>query len=157
MTRTRLDHVHCSLARTADIIGDKWCLLILRDVFIGIDSFSSFQRNSGIAKNILADRLQRLIDHEVLQKTPTRPGVERYKYSFTEQGKALVPILVAMMQWGDRWIFDDDSKPLEILARHNQQPIQPIQMTSSDGNVLHADDIEPAPGPGATTAINAAF
>lgn len=157
MTRTPLNHFNCSLARTADIIGDKWCLLILRDVMNGVRSFSKFQKNSGIARNILSDRLEHLVTHDILEKRRTRPGVERFHYYFTEQGKELAPILIAMLQWGDRWVFGEDQKPLELLDRDNQQPIQPIQILSSEGKSLLTDDIVPKPGPGADPTISQAF
>ena len=157
MTRTPLDHMHCSLARTANIIGDKWCLLILRDVFVGIRSFSNLQRNSGIARNILADRLEHLVKNNVLEKRRTRPGVERFHYYFTEQGKELVPILLAMVQWGDRWIFGENQEPLQLLDKKNLQPIRPIQVFSEEGEALHTDYILPSPGPGADPTVSRAF
>lgn len=141
MTRTSLKHFHCSMARTADIIGDKWTLLILRDAFFGGTSFSQFQKSLGVARNILSDRLEKLVDHGVLAKTPVRPGVERYTYELTERGRDLVPVLIAITQWGDRWIFGEGNEPFAFFDKASGEPIQQVEVQSSSGAALTADDI----------------
>lgn len=153
MTRTSLKEFNCSLARTADIIGDKWTLLILRDAFFGASTFSQFQKNLGVARNILADRLEKLVGHEVLEKVPTRPGVERYTYHLSERGQALVPILIAMTQWGDQWVFGEGAEPLLFVDRAQGRPIRPIQVRSQDDRQLTATDITANPGPAADRKI----
>jgi DNA-binding HxlR family transcriptional regulator len=157
MTRTSLKEFNCSLARTADIIGDKWTLLILRDAFFGASTFSQFQKSLGVARNILADRLEKLVQHEVLEKVQTRPGVERYGYHLTERGRALVPVLVSITQWGDTWIFGEGAEPLRFMDRQQGRPIQPIEVRSGDGRCLGAADIIPTPGPAADEQILRAF
>jgi DNA-binding HxlR family transcriptional regulator len=149
MTRTSLKSFNCSLARTVDIIGDKWTLLILRDAFFGASTFSQFQKSLGVARNILADRLEKLVAHEVLEKVQTRPGVERYTYHLTERGQALVPVLIAITQWGDKWVFGEGAEPLKFMDREQGEPIQTIAVRSRDGRSLRATDIIPAPGPAA--------
>jgi DNA-binding HxlR family transcriptional regulator len=153
MTRTSLRAFNCSLARTADIIGDKWTLLILRDAFFGASTFSQFQKSLGVARNILTDRLEKLVQHEVLEKVPTRPGVARYTYHLTERGLALVPVLISITQWGDKWVFGEGAEPLLFLDREQGKPICPIQVESRDGRNLTAADITPAHGPGADQRI----
>ena len=153
MTRTSLKEFNCSLARTADIIGDKWTLLILRDAFFGASTFSRFQQSLGVARNILADRLDKLVAYEVLEKVPTRPGVERYTYHLTERGQALMPILIAMTQWGDRWVFGEGAEPLVFVDREQGQPIRSIQVQSQDDRKLTARDIAANPGPAADKPI----
>jgi len=153
MTRTSLKEFNCSLARTADIIGDKWTLLILRDAFFGASTFSQFQKSLGVARNILADRLEKLVQYEVLKKVQTRPGVERYSYHLTERGRGLVPVLVAITQWGDKWVFGEGSEPLRFIDREQGQPIRIMCVQSSDGRSLTSTDIQPTPGPSADERI----
>lgn len=157
MTRTSLKDFNCSLARTADIIGDKWTLLILRDAFFGASAFSQFQKSLGVARNILADRLEKLVEHQVLEKVQTRPGVERYSYHLTERGRALVPVLVSLTQWGDQWVFGEGHEPIRFLDRKTGQPVQALKVRSNDGRALCAADITVAPGPAADARILEAF
>jgi DNA-binding HxlR family transcriptional regulator len=157
MTRTSLKEFNCSLARTADIIGDKWTLLILRDGFFGASTFSQFQKSLGVARNILADRLEKLVQNEVLVKVQTRPGVERYTYHLTERGQGLVPILIAFTQWGDKWVFGEGAEPLRFVDRKQGLPIRSVQVQSSDGRSLTPTDISPTPGPAADERILKAF
>lgn len=153
MTRTSLKAFNCSLARTADIIGDKWTLLILRDAFFGASTFSHFQKSLGVARNILADRLEKLVEHEVLEKVATRPGVERYTYHLTERGQALVPALIAITQWGDKWVFGEGAEPLQFIDREQGQPIRAMSVQSSDGRNITAKDIIAKPGPAADERV----
>lgn len=141
MTRTSLKHFPCSMARTADIIGDKWTLLILRDAFFGAHTFSEFQKSLGVARNVLTDRLEKLVAARVLEKRPTRPGVERYTYHLTERGHDLVPVLVSITQWGDRWLFGDDKGPVQFLDRASGKPIRPVEVQASNGETLCSQDI----------------
>lgn len=151
MSRTSFQHFHCSLARVADIIGDKWTLLILRDAMFGLRSFSQFQKNLGVARNILADRLERLVEHGILEKAPIRPGVERYEYRLSASGKELLPILVAMLQWGDKWIFGNEGEPLRLIDREYGAPLQSVGVQARDGRYLKLEDLSfelgPNPGP----------
>jgi DNA-binding HxlR family transcriptional regulator len=136
MTRTSLQDHHCSLARTADIIGDKWALMILRDAFYGVRSFSAFQSGLGIAKTVLSDRLQRLTDGGILERVQAREGVERYEYRLTEAGRDMFPIVIALVQWGDRWIFGAGQEPMQIVDRSSGAPVRPVSVQSRDGEVL---------------------
>ena len=145
MTRTSLKHFHCSMARTADILGDKWTLLILRDAFFGASTFSQFQKNLGVARNILTDRLEKLVEFGVLDKAPTRPGVERFTYSLSERGQDLAPVLVAMTQWGDRWIFGEGNEPFLFFDKDEDTPIRTVEVQSQEGRKLGAQDITARP------------
>jgi DNA-binding HxlR family transcriptional regulator len=93
----------CSIARTLEVVGERWSLLILRDAFYGIRRFEDFQRDLGIARNILTDRLQALVDRGVLERRPYEDRPPRFEYRLTEKGRDLLPVLLAMMRWGDRW------------------------------------------------------
>ncbi len=141
MTRTSLETHHCSIARTVDIIGDKWALMILRDAFYGTRTFSAFQSGLGIAKTVLSDRLQRLTDAGILEKHQNREGVDRSIYRLTDAGRELFPVVVALLQWGDRWVFGAGHEPMEILDRATGVPVERMAVRALDGRPLTARDV----------------
>ena len=141
MTRTSLNGLHCSLARTADLIGDKWTLVILRDAFYGVRSFSAFQTRLGLAKSVLSDRLQKLVDGNILKRTRVRQGVARYEYQLTPAGLELFPLIVGLVQWGDRNIFGVGQEPMAILDRTSGQPIRDLSVQSNSGQTLSAREV----------------
>ena len=98
----------CSIAGTLEIIGDRWTILILRDAFRGVRRFDEIQQDLGIARNVLADRLSKLVDHGVLEKRPYQDRPVRYEYRLTPKGVDLSPALVALMRWGDKHLAGDD-------------------------------------------------
>lgn len=95
--------MHCSVARTLDAIGDKWSLLIIRDAFYGLRRFDDLRKDLGVARNILADRLGKLVDKGVLVRRQYEERPPRYEYLLTERGRDLVGVVLAMMRWGDTW------------------------------------------------------
>lgn len=106
----------CPIARAVDELGDGWTLLIVRDASLGARRFDDFQRSLGIGRNILADRLSRLVDRGIFTKEPYSERPPRYEYRLTEKGREIFPILVAMAAWSDRWHSDPAGRP--VLARH---------------------------------------
>ncbi len=95
----------CPIACTLDILGDKWTLLVIRDLFVGKKTYGEFQASpEGIPSNILADRLKRLLEHEIVEKTPYQQRPVRYAYTLTPKGRALGNVLKAMVQWGEAHI-----------------------------------------------------
>ena len=157
MTRTSLETHNCSLARTVDIIGDKWALMILRDAFYGVRAFSTFQSGLGIAKTVLSDRLQRLTEAGVLEKIQTREGVDRFEYRLTTSGRDLFPIIIALVQWGDRWVFGPGHEPLELVDRDTGAPVPAVTVQAHDGRVLAPRDVRFRAGPGASAETRAIF
>ena len=107
----------CSVARTLEIVGERWTLLILRDAFLGVRRFDDFQRNLGIARNVLNTRLQRLVDAGLLERRRYQDRPARYEYRLTDKGLDLWPALVALMQWGDRHAATEDGPPLRLEHR----------------------------------------
>lgn len=157
MTRTSLQHLPCSLARTADLVGDKWILLILRDAFYGLQTFTQFQKNLSVARNILSDRLAKLVENDILIKVANKPGVARFSYKLTEQGKALYPAVMALTQWGDKWIFGNKGEPVRFLDKKNHAPILPIVIQARDGRYLQCGDVSYEPGPSASPTFFTAY
>lgn len=105
----------CSVARSLQIIGDRWTFLLIRELFFGVRRFDEFAANMGIASNILTDRLQRLAAHGIIGKHAYQSRPERFEYRFTERGLDLYGPMIVMMRWGDRWL--SGGKP-PLLLRH---------------------------------------
>jgi DNA-binding HxlR family transcriptional regulator len=99
---------YCSVASTLEIIGERWTILVLRDVFLGIRRFDELQRDLGVARNILQARLERLVEHGILKKRPYQERPVRHEYRLTEKGADLWPVLVSLLKWGDRYALDGE-------------------------------------------------
>jgi DNA-binding HxlR family transcriptional regulator len=106
---------YCPVAATLEVVGERWTLLIIRDVFLGIRRFDDLQRDLGVARNVLQARLERLVEEGILVKRPYQERPLRSEYRLTEKGTDLWPVLVALLQWGDRHGLDGE-RPL--LLRH---------------------------------------
>lgn len=123
----------CSIARALNLLGDSWTLIIVREAFYGATRFSEFRTHTNIAKNILADRLTKLVDEGVLEKRPLEDGGTRFGYHLTDKGRDLFPVLVALGQWGDKWTFNEEGPPVIFTDRKTGQPLAPLQLTLKDG------------------------
>lgn len=142
----------CSIACTLAVIGDRWTLLVLRDIFRGVRRFSELRNDLGIAKNILSDRLQKLVDHGVVEQVPYQERPLRHEYRLTAKGAELSPALVALMRWGDTWYATDGAPTLLVhddcgtpLEQHTRCPSCSVDVTPSQ--------IRSRPGPGATSSL----
>src|ERR671935_3011520 len=103
----------CSIARAMEILGERWTFLILREAFYGVRRFSDMQRNLGIARNILSNRLQTLVSAGILERRRYQEEPERYEYRLTATGRDLYPAIIAIMRWGDEHL-SDASPPVEL-------------------------------------------
>jgi len=143
---------NCSIARPASLLGDRWTLLILRQAFNGIKRFEDFQTSLGISRSLLSERLGRLVDAGVLRREPYKDSVRtRDRYRLTEMGLDLYPVLMALREWGDRYMAED-GPPLEI--RHRGCGGEPtLELCCSKcGEEVGARDAEARPGPGLKAA-----
>lgn len=140
--------MNCAAAQALEQIGDWWTLLIVRECFYGTATFTEFQDRLGIAKNILTERLSALVEHGVLSRERIKPEVDRYGYRLTAKGEALLPVLVALMQWGDQWVFDGKG-PLNIVDAGEREPIRTMAVSAADGRSLGIADLRFRPGQGA--------
>jgi DNA-binding HxlR family transcriptional regulator len=154
MSRTSLHHHNCSLARTAQIIGDKWTLMIIRDAFYGFRRFKDFKARLGITQAVLSDRLANLVEHGILDRAAS--DGQHPEYRLSDKGRDLFPLVIGLVQWGDRWIHEADGPPILIRDRANAQPLS-LTLSDSDGNPVDSRDVEVAPGPGANAATLAEF
>ena len=126
-------------------------MLIIREAFLGTRRFEEFQGRLGIARNILTARLKKLCANEILDRVPVKEGAKRHEYVLTPKGKDMMPLLVALTQWGDKWVFGENNEPLIFLDREHGRPIARIQVCSEQGEVLRPRDIMVKAGPGATS------
>lgn len=153
--RQKYSSENCSVKRALDIVGEKWTLLVLREAFYGARRFEQFQAHVGCARNILTERLNTLTEAGVMERVPYRePGQrERHEYRLTEKGRDLLPAVVALMQWGDRWEADPDGPPVEIAHRECGHPVELVLRCPHDDASVSARDLLPKPGPGARPAV----
>lgn len=147
---TSLEHV-CSIAVTLDIIGDRWTLLVLRDVFRGARRFSEIQTDLGIAKNLLSDRLSRLVDDGLLERVPYQDRPVRYEYRLTAKGADLSPALIALMRWGDRW-YADKGAPTVLVHDRCGEPLEQAVTCPRCDEIVRPGHIRSRPGPGRVSA-----
>ncbi|MEW6762623.1 MAG: helix-turn-helix domain-containing protein [Pseudomonadota bacterium] len=144
-------HEPCPVARSLHIVGDRWALLIVRDAFDGVRRFSDFQRNLGMARNILTDRLRRLVDGGILVTRPARNGGAYQEYVLTDAGKRLFPVVVALRQWGEQHLFAPGEAHSELIEKKTGKQVGLMSVRSEDGSVLESDATEVrklARGPG---------
>jgi DNA-binding HxlR family transcriptional regulator len=152
MRASEIAEQNCSIARPAAVLGDRWTLVILRQAFNGMKRFEDFQSSLGISRSLLAERLGRLVDYGVLRREPYKDSVRtRDRYRLTEMGLDLYPVLMALREWGDRYLADD-GPPLEI--RHKGCGGEPtLELRCSVcGQAVGARDAEAHPGPGVRAA-----
>ena len=141
MARKRFDDSSCSVARALNEVGDWWSLLIVLHAMYGTRRFVDFQQELGIAKNILCDRLARLVDNEVLRKVDVGEHGSRFEYRLTEKGRDLFPVVIALRQWGDKWNPAPDEPPLDLRDRATCRPIHTVEVQDADGQALSIRDV----------------
>lgn len=150
MSRSSFAHMRCSVARTLDLVGEWWTLLIIREAFFGTRRFNEFQQQLGIAPNVLTQRLARLVEGGVLDITATSASGKALEYRLTPRGRELYPVIVALAQWGDRHVPAPEGPPVRIVDARDGQPVAPLQVHAADGRPLQAHDAQVVPGPGAS-------
>jgi DNA-binding HxlR family transcriptional regulator len=138
----------CSIARTLELVGDRWTLLVVRDALRGVRRFEEFRTRLGIAHNVLADRLARLTEAGILERRLYQTRPDRYEYHVTRQGRDLWPVIMSLLLWGDQY-FAPDGPPLLVLHRGCGGRLQAGLTCSACGAPLERQDTELRPGPGA--------
>ena len=113
------------MARALSVVGDRWTLLVLREAFLGTRRFEDFQQRTGAARNVLSDRLEKLVAHDVLERSPYQERPTRHEYRLTEKGLDLYPVMMALVRWGDRWLGAGDEPPLTLIHRGCGKAITP--------------------------------
>lgn len=131
--------VHCPLPHAVELIGDKWAFLILRGAFNGLQHFEEFQAGLGIARNILSNRLGKLVDGGILERSQDCSDRRKVIYSLTAKGEALLPVVVALRQWGEEW--GHGPAPVVLAGRDDGRPVRRICIQSADGRELKLPDL----------------
>ncbi|OWW22899.1 HxlR family transcriptional regulator [Noviherbaspirillum denitrificans] len=147
--------MNCSIARALDQIGEWWSLLIVRECTFGTTRFDQFQERLGIARNILTNRLKRLIDVGILEKVALGENDRRAGYRLTQKGEELFPVLVALLQWGDKWGMSLDGPPIRLVEHATGEPLAAVGPYSSSGRLLGIRDVRMEVGPGGTPSTEA--
>jgi DNA-binding HxlR family transcriptional regulator len=140
----------CSVAGALEVVGERWSLLIVRDVFMGLRRFDEIQASLGIARNVLQARLTRLVDHGVLERRLYQERPPRHEYRLTEKGIELWPTMVALMQWGDRHAAQAAGPPVRLEHRECGGGVDEHRVCESCGARLSARDVRALAGPGAS-------
>lgn len=136
---------NCSVARALEIVGERWTLPIIRDAFLGLRRFEQFQESLGIARNVLTDRLNRLVEEGILERVRYSERPERYEYRLTPKGRELDLAIMALRQWGDKHVSE---KPPRLLRRKSDKKPVVVAYVSKGADVLRSDEVESVPGPG---------
>ena len=147
VTDASWDRSRCSVAGTLAVVGEKWSLLVLREAFLGVRRFADFQRQLGAPKAVLTDRLGTLVEQGILRRVPYQAEGERqrHEYRLTTKGLDLYPTLVALMQWGDRYLADDGVPPLALEHRDCGSPVHLALVCDEGHELTGARDVHPVP------------
>ncbi|MDT7561651.1 MAG: hypothetical protein QOD82_6490 [Pseudonocardiales bacterium] len=149
MQRTSFADMHCSIARTLEIVGEWWTPLILRDVHLGLHRFDDIAENLRISRNLLALRLKHLVDQHIVERRPYQDRPARYEYHLTPAGRELVPALLVLMHWGDRNATPPGGPPVRLVHDSCGESFTPEVTCSSCGAEVTAATVTARPGPGA--------
>ncbi len=157
MSRKRFESMNCGVAQALEQVGDWWSLLIVRDAFFGLRRFAQFEASLGIAKNILSQRLQKLVEHGVLRKERRDEPGNRFDYELTRKGRDLWLVLTAMRLWSDRWVFGEDQVPLIVRERDTGRRVAGLLAVDERGDPIDPSQLEWIPGPGMDTSRTETF
>jgi DNA-binding HxlR family transcriptional regulator len=134
----------CSIARALEIVGDRWTLLVIRDLALGKHRFDELLQSLGVASNVLTDRLNRLVAEGIVERVRYSERPERFEYHLAPKGRELGLVLLALMQWGDRHLSE---KPPRIARRRSDRSPVSVRLVAEDGATVRPDDLELVPGP----------
>lgn len=141
MPKVDLSAMPCSIARSVDVIGEGWTILVLRDIFRGIRRFDELQRDLGIATNVLTARLKRLVDEGLLERRRYEQRPPRYEYHLTPKGRDLYPVLIALVNWGDKYLAGASGPPRVMVHKGCGKPTSPILVCSECGEPVVPGDL----------------
>ncbi|HXW83683.1 MAG TPA: helix-turn-helix domain-containing protein [Candidatus Binataceae bacterium] len=142
-----IDTMTCSIARTLSVVGDRWTMLIIRDVFLGIRRFELIQRDLAMTPHRLSDRLRKLVREGILMRVKYQDRPVRFEYRLSEKGVDLYPLLVALLGWGDRWMSGSAGAPVELVHRKCGHAITPMLTCPHCKDAIVAREMSARPGP----------
>lgn len=149
MRRTSFEQMDCSVAQCLEVVGEWWSLLIVRDALLGVRRFDDFQARLGISRNVLNQRLNRLVEHGVFRRVPYQEHPPRHEYRLTDKGRDLWGVITAMRQWGDTWAAPD-GPPVEVIHLGCGHISQAVPTCSHCGETLDARSVRAAVSPAIT-------
>lgn len=141
MKTKSFSQMQCSIARSLDHVGSWWSLLIIRDAMMGARRFKHFQENLGIAKNTLTRRLSDLINGGIIEKVPASDGYAHEEYVLTERGRELAPVIIALAQWGDKWVAHENGPSTVITDKVSGQKLDPVWPRRETGEPMALTEI----------------
>ncbi|MCF2528000.1 winged helix-turn-helix transcriptional regulator [Yinghuangia soli] len=147
MRRKSFEDMPCSVAQFLEVAGEWWSMLVVRDAFLGVTRFDDFQSRLGISRNVLAQRLEHLTAHGVLERRPYQDNPVRYDYRLTDKGRAMWPVLNAMREWGDAWAAPD-GPPLVVVHKACGHPVDTVTTCGHCGEPVGPGRVSAASGPG---------
>lgn len=149
--RVWVDPARCSVAAALRVVGEKWTLLVLREAFYGVRRYDELLVRIGCARNILSDRLRKLVDSGLLRRVAYQEEGqrERHEYRLTDQGLELFPVVIALMQWGDKWLEAKRGPSVVVAHRDCRGPVVAELRCAHGHGPLSARETMPLPGPGA--------
>ncbi|BDG70313.1 winged helix-turn-helix transcriptional regulator [Roseomonas fluvialis] len=154
MPRIDFARMRCPVARAMAILGERWTILLLREAFAGTTRFDAFERNLGIAPNILSARLAALVRHGLLER---RPEGGRHAYHLTDRGRDAFPLYLAIRDWGARHLSGPEGPPTIMVDLATGAPVPAPAPRRADGSAIRPEDVRILPGPGANEAIRRRF
>jgi DNA-binding HxlR family transcriptional regulator len=153
MRRVSFAEVACPIAQSLEVIGEWWTLLIIRDAFFGVTRFDEFQENLGIARNILASRLDTLVAAGVMERQCYDEGRGRYDYLLTDKGRALWPVIVTLRQWGDAWILGEGNEISLLRHKHCGEITTGVLVCDHCGEALDQTTVRSVRGPASVSTV----
>lgn len=142
----------CSVAKTVEVVGERWTVLILREAFLGVRRFDHIQRDLGIARNILSDRLGKLVEHDILERRQYSERPARFEYRLTERGRDLHPVIVTLMAWGDKHLPNPAGPPVTLVHEPCGHEMTPALACPHCHEHIDARNVRPHAGPGLVDA-----
>jgi DNA-binding HxlR family transcriptional regulator len=148
MRHPEVSHVNCSISRPLAVLGERWTLLVIKEAFLGVKRFEDMQRDLGVARNVLADRLQKLVGEGILERRRYEERPPRFEYKLTAKGRDLYPVIVSIMRWGDRYTAEAGA-PVRLIHEPCGQEAEPKLVCSHCGEEIDPREMRPEAGPGA--------
>ncbi len=157
MRRKSFEGVPCGIARALDVVGDAWTLLIVREAMFGTRTFDGFRKTLAIPRNTLTARLRDLVDRGILRVRVDADDRRRRIYELDRAGRELWVVLLALQQWGNRWMFGETGPPSYMADRETRRSVAPLVPRDRSGAKLRLQDVTMIPGPAATPELKARF
>jgi DNA-binding HxlR family transcriptional regulator len=145
---------NCSIARSLELVGERWTILVLRDVFLGRRRFGQLQQSLGVARNVLAARLDRLVGEGILEKVPYQERPLRHEYRLTSKGLDLWPVIVELLRWGDRYAAPAAGPPIVLRHKGCGGELGEHRICTRCGELLEVGDVRAKAGPGAGARVS---